>query len=398
VTIAIRRFQIEQGSGPLTSELPFSSAEYDRRLEALRKEMAAKGIDIFVSFGPENIFYLTGHDTPAYQYTQACIIAMEGLPVNVLRGIDASNTFQNSWSRQAVAYRDDDDPVDAICSVINEMATAGAHIGLESDAFFITPRGYNALIGRLQSHGYRTLPGSLFDGLRIVKSQEEISCIRRAARITEAAMTSAIEASEQGISENEIAAATWRTLVGMGSQFPGLPPFISSGPRTSLAHSTWAGRVLCAGDPLNFEIPGVVNRYVAPLFRVGSVGAPSSELIKLWNACVASLEIIIGNLKPGVPASFIYELHVENFRRHGLAVGHRAGYSVGVNYAPDWGEGNILSIVGGESRPMQPGMVFHLVPGIFVPNVCGVTVSETVLVTESGCEPITTFPRDLFVV
>ena len=67
-----------------------------------------------------------------------------------------------------------------------------------------------------------------------------------------------------------------------------------------------------------------------------------------------------------------------------------------MNYAPDWGEGNLFSIVEGETRPFEAGMVFYLVPGIHVPPDFVVVMSETIIVTAPGAEVITEFPRRLF--
>ena len=108
---AVAAVEIVAGTGPLVEPLPFSTGEYEQRLDALRADMAAAGLDAFIAFAPENINYLTGHDTPAYQYLQACLVTHDGAPVNLLRSIDASNTLLRSWSRRAVAYADHDDPV-----------------------------------------------------------------------------------------------------------------------------------------------------------------------------------------------------------------------------------------------------------------------------------------------
>uniref|UniRef100_UPI0035ADAC2B M24 family metallopeptidase n=1 Tax=Aestuariivirga sp. TaxID=2650926 RepID=UPI0035ADAC2B len=99
---------------------------------------------------------------------------------------------------------------------------------------------------------------------------------------------------------------------------------------------------------------------------------------------------------PGRTAEDVHRMSVASFSRHGYTVAHRSGYSVGVNYAPDWGEGNLFSIVDGESRPFEAGMVFHLVPGIYVPPDFVVVISETVIVTASGVEVVTDYPRQLF--
>lgn len=66
---------------------------------------------------------------------------------------------------------------------------------------------------------------------------------------------------------------------------------------------------------------------------------------------------------------------------------------------PDWGEGHVLSIIGTETRCVDEGMAFHLVPGIYVPKRFVVVISETVVVvTASGCEAVTSYPRRLFTV
>jgi Xaa-Pro dipeptidase len=74
----------------------------------------------------------------------------------------------------------------------------------------------------------------------------------------------------------------------------------------------------------------------------------------------------------------------------------RTGYSVGVSYPPDWGEGHILSLRHGDPTPLEPGMVFHVVPALREYGRWAVGVSETVLVTPDGCEVLTNFPRRLF--
>lgn len=385
--------KVEDGVGPHIAPLPFSHDEYAGRLAKLRQAMRQRDLAVFVSFSPENIFWITGHDSPAYHYVQACVVSLGDVPVNVLRRIDATNTLLRSWSRRAVSYGDSDEPMEVLADLIEEMTDAGVRIGVETDSFFVSARRFDILRKRL---GQRLVPAQLVEPLRLVKSAEELASMRKAASLTKAAMEVAVAMAAEGVNENHIAGAVWNTLVSNGSEFPGLPPFIVSGPRTCLGHSTWAGHVLQQGDPVVFEIPGVINRYVAPQFRSGSVGEPPAEMRGLEAAVVDSLELLISAIRPGAIASDVHRKSVESFAQHGYSVGHRSGYSVGVNYAPDWGEGNLFSIVDGETRPFEAGMVFHLVPGIYVPPEFVVVISETVVVTETGVEVLTEYPRELF--
>ena len=390
--------EVQIGQGALVQLLPFSLAEYERRHASVRSAMNQAGIDAFVSFGPENINYLTGHDTPAYHYVQACLITHDQVPINVLRSLEVSNTLLRTWSRQAIGYADHEEPMEIVANAIRDACGPGCRIGIESESFFVNAKRFRLLLEKLGSFATKVVECQLVEPLRLVKSPEEMVHIKAAARISAAAMRAAIATAAEGVNENDIAGETWNALVRQGGEFPGLPPFIVSGPRTSLGHATWAGHILERGDALAFEIPGVVHRYVAPIFRCGSVGPAKQQMKELARASLSSLEILIDNIRPGITACALHRLSVENFGRMGLTVSHRSGYSVGVNYAPDWGEGHLLSIMDGEERELQEGMVFHLVPGIYIPGDCAVVISETVAVTVDGCECITSFPRDLFVV
>lgn len=392
------QFAISEGSGQLVEALPFSEAEYERRLSAVRGELAALNADAFVSFTPENIYYLTGHDTPGYYFYQACVVTSNVMPVNVLRRIEASNTEWRSWSRRVVIYEDRDDPVEATLALLRELGVASGTVALEADSFFVTPRRYAQLVTGIERTGGSTVEAQLVEGLRLIKAPEEIEYLRDGARIVGSAMRAAVDASHEGATENDVAAEMLGSMARAGGEYAGLPPFITSGPRTSLCHATWGGRTLIRGDVLAYELPGVSQRYAAPLFRCGTVGPAPDDVRRLADACRASLEAVLEAIRPGVTSGEVHEVSRSNFERAGFGdlLGHRTGYSVGINYPPDWGEGHIMSIWANDERPLRAGMSFHIVPGIFVPGRHLIVISETILVTPFGCEVLTDFPRDLF--
>jgi len=362
--------------------------------------MAPQDLAAFISFTPENIYYLTGHDTPGYYFYQACVVTLNRPPINVLRRIETTNTLGRSWSRLVVGYEDRQDPVEATLGLLHELGVAGKTVGAEADSWFVSPNRYSQLERGIGKAGGRLVdaPG-VVEGQRVIKSAEELTHIRAAARSAERAMRAAVGASREGTTENDVAAATSAELIRAGAEYAGLPPFITSGPRTSLCHSTWAGRTYVAGDVLNYELPGVIKRYCAALFRCGTVGRPSEEVASRGAMVREALEHVIQTIKPGATSGEVHNATKDVFRKYKLEhmLGHRTGYSVGINYAPDWGEGQIISIWDGDERPLRPGMTFHLVPGLYDLGRHTLIISETVLVTEGGCNVITNFPRDLFV-
>ncbi len=354
--------QIQQGTGALIGTLPFDGAEYQARLDRLRGLMTARGLDALITFTPENMYYLTGHDSPGHYFYQATVITQSHLPINVLRRAETTNTVWHSWSRLTVSYEDREDPIDLTLGLLAELGVVAGRVGAEADAWFVTPRRYQQLKAGVERAGGHLIEApALIEELRVIKSPAEIAYIRQGARICERGMRKAIEVSRQGTDENAVASAAIAELIRSGSEYAGLPPFVTSGPRTALCHSTWSGRVYEAGDVLAYELPGVVRRYCAALFRVGTVGPPGDDAMREAAIVREALENVIASIKPGVTSESVHAASKKTFEKHqyGDRLAHRTGYSIGINYAPDWGEGQIMSPLGARRAPAPRG---HDVP------------------------------------
>ena len=275
-------------------------------------------------------------------------------------------------------------------------------MGFEAESWFLSP----ALLAGIQAQ--LTTPGVPVRGLierqRLVKSPAEVALIRRAARHTDAAMAAAFAASRAGVTEDAVAGATYLAMIEDGSSYPSLPPFIATGVRTAEPQATWSGRVLQAGDPLFYETGGSEGRYGAALIRMGVIGEPSAATRETVTHAVATVETalreLVATVRPGITAEAVARVARDVLEGEGWGDFNRirSGYSIGISFPPDWGEGHILSLRAGEPRVLEAGMVFHLVPSLLIPGVGGFGVSDTVLVTESGCECLTQHPRELVVV
>jgi Xaa-Pro dipeptidase len=110
------------------------------------------------------------------------------------------------------------------------------------------------------------------------------------------------------------------------------------------------------------------------------------------------MQACLETIRPGVPAEAVDRTarRVIAGAGSGIDQGSRTGYSIGIGFAPDWGEGHILSLLEGAPRPLEPNMTFHLIPWVQVPDLAGVGLTETVRVTASGCETLTSFERRVF--
>ena len=392
-------FQINQGAGPLVEPLPFSDAEYERRMASVRARMRSENLDAFITFTPENVYYLTGHDTSGYYFLQATVVTHDRMPVNVTRRIESSNTECKSWSRVVAPYEDTADPIAALCFVLGELGLAGKRIGGEGDAWFVSPVRYNQLRRNIEQSGGELVDVvNIVENIRVIKSEEELVYIRQGARIVEEAMDAALKKTFTGSNENDVAAAVYEILCKRGSQWAGLPCYLACGPRSGLCHSTWSGKIHEKGDVGPYEINANIKRYACSLFRMAVVGRkPAGKLELHLNTVSEATENLIANLRGGMVADNAHKAVRDVFHRNGIPdkLGHRVAYGLGVSYPPDTGEGNFSQIREGDQHILEPGMVFHLVPGIVEFGKWSIGITETVLITEQGCEVITNFPRDV---
>jgi Xaa-Pro dipeptidase len=176
-----------------------------------------------------------------------------------------------------------------------------------------------------------------------------------------------------------------------GSEYPGSPPYVISGERSGLPHGTWEGRRLRDGDIVFLEFSGCVKRYSAAMMRTAFIGDPPDSVLRRADAVLDGLHAAIAAIRPGAASGEVDAACRRAMLRHGVGEHtHETGYSIGVCYPPGWNESHIMNLHPGGKTVLQPNMVFHLVPSLIVPELNGhVGFSETVVITETGCEVLT---------
>lgn len=378
------------------AEPTFSRQEYEGRLARVRAGMADRGLDTLLVHIPENIYYLTGHQTVGYYAYQCLAVPLDGAPLLCVRGLERNLSLAMSWlDPDAVwGYADTEDPVDATIAALGARGLLAGRTGIERGAWFL---GLDAAARIEAAAGGLADGGGIVESCRLVKSPAEISCIRAAAGAADAAIRAAAGTVAAGAGERDVAAAMYAAGIGAGSEYASLPPFVASGPRSALGHATWSAREIAAGDVVFLEVSGTVRRYSAALMRSVVAGAPDPRQRAIEAALAAALERAIAAMVPGAPAEAVDAACRAPVEEAGFGdyFTHRAGYSIGVNFPPDWGEGHIASLRAGARFPLAAGMVFHVIPAVLVPGEYGIGMSETVLVTEHGGEPLGSLPRTL---
>lgn len=376
-------------------DLVFPIEEYTRRLDAVRNDLRAAGLDALLVTTPENITYLTGFHTPGHYWFQGMLVPLEGEPFTYSRRLETHGVDVLTWVERNYPYEDSDDCMAGLAARIRDAGVT--NVGYEKDCWFFTSLQQEQLRGHLPKVCWTDASG-VVPSHRLVKSDLEIEQIRRAASCAAAAMEAGIAAVSEGRSENDVAAEIMATLIRSGSHWPSIVPFIASGERGAIGHATWNERVMKRGDGVFLELAGCRNRYHAAMMRTVVIGGASPRIRQAFEAVDAAFEEAMATIRPGVTAGDIDALCRRVIAERGFGDNQtsRTAYSIGLAVPPDWGEGQILSMKPGEQTPLQANMTFHLIPWVQLGDDGGVGCTETVRVTHDGCERLTTFPRQLF--
>lgn len=372
----------------------FEQAEYDRRHQAVREAMAEKGVEVLLSTTPENVFYMTGYQTFAYSTYQALVFPLEGAPFLVLRHLESMLADRYSVVRDVARWEDEDDPVAVTLEALRAHDLAGRRIGYEERTSLQPVAVWRRLAAALE---HLTDGSGCVERARAVKSAPELAYMRDAARMTDVGIAAAIAETRTGVTENDLAAAAFDAMTRAGSEWMAKDPIVTAGDRAGVPHTTYMRRRLGDGDTVLLEFSAVKHRYFAPLMRSGWIGRLDPRMADWPQICIEALDTAIAACRPGVTAAEVDAACrgvVEKHQRW-LNYRKRAGYSVGVGFA-SWIEGAISTMRNDHATVLQPGMCFHIPVAMRLYGEATVGVSQTVVVTHAGGEPLHAAPCEFF--
>ncbi|MFT6914627.1 MAG: Xaa-Pro dipeptidase [Motiliproteus sp.] len=380
-------------------DMTFPFAEYERRILELRQRIAQRCLDAVVITDPENILYLTNYQTTGYSFFQALVVPLEQEPFMITRALEASNVYARTWVEITKPYPDTGDAIQMLVDALREFGLADKRIGYERNSYFFPAYQQDVIHTTLKKAKLLDCFGIVEQG-RVCKSAVEIDVMHLAAKATEAGMQAGMDASAAGVSENDIAAAISAAMFRAGGEPPAVMPYVTSGPRSMIGHATWEGRIAQPGEHLFLEVGGCYRRYHTAMMRTVVLGKLSNSMYSAQEKMKHALNVLHETIQPGMTVS-----DADNMIRNiitdndvGAQLITRSGYSIGIAFPPSWDEGYIVSLKQGESRILEPGMTFHVIPwmwGVDGDKSCG--ISDTIQITDKGCESFFTMDRDFVV-
>ena len=272
-------------------------------------------------------------------------------------------------------------------------------VGVETDAYYFSARAYAELKAHLPDARFADAD-LLVNWIRLVKSDAEIALMREAGQIANRVMTTAIDRLEPGVRECDAVAAVYQAQMAgtaeFGGDYPSIVPMMPTGEKTSAPHLTWTDAPYENEQMVNLELAACRQRYHCPIARTAYLGKnPPPKLVELAKHTVEGLELTLAAIKPGVVAEAVEQVWRRHIAKAGLEKESRIGYAMGLNYPPDWGE-HTASLRPGDRTVLATNMTFHMILGMWMDDY-GFECSESLRVSETGCETFADVPRKLFV-
>lgn len=379
-------------------EPAFPAGEYTARCFALRAQMAERGLDVLLVHNPADVCWACGYQSPYADWYACLVVPAEG-PLT-LQVCDADLARLNTtvddvvyvqWHEAERAGRD-------LAALFALRGVAPRRVGVQMHRRGLTPADLEALRAGLTSSEFIDA-SDLVLGLRAVKSPAEIECARYAARLSVIGLDAGVAAVRPGATENTVAAAALAAMIEAGSEFCSTAPLVKAGERASAVHATWKRAPILPGAPVIIELTGVYRRYGAPVYGTAVVGPAPARMRTMEDLCQRALDRLHEAIRPGHTLGEGAEAvdAVLAGADSDLLYLRRHGYGVGIGMPPDWVEHSLV-IAAGDQREFEPGMIFHTPRSVRIAGRLQVGFSETVLVTEHGCEILTAHDRRLVIV
>jgi ectoine utilization protein EutD len=387
--------------------LPFEKSEYLERIRKTKERMVKQGIDTLLAADTANMNYLTGYDGWSFYTPQVVIVAQKlDQPICITRLMDAAGAKVTCFldPPNILGYPDhyvqstERHPMDYVADVMRERGLDRGTVGLEMDAYYFSPAGYESLKQHLPNARFVN-SRELVNWVRAVKSPREITYMTQAARIMEKTMQVGIDAVSPGVRQCDavaaIVAAQVKGTPEYGGDYTSFVPMLPTGIGASAPHLTWNDSPFVAGEATILELGAARHHYHCPMARTVFLGKAPANMTDTAKIQVEGLEAAIAAAKPGATCEEVEAAWRAVISRHGLEKKSRIGYSVGLNYPPDWGE-HTISLRPGDKTVLEPNMTLHIIPALWM-ETWGIETSECVHVTEKGGRTLANFPRQLFV-
>jgi len=353
------------------------------RRARLREALEGAGLDALVVSHLPNVRYLTG-------YVGSNAVAVIGRAVDrVVTDARYTVSAREQVDDEVAVTIGPGDLTGDLAAAVAAIAPSG-RVGLEA-AHLSMARGaqITARIAELDPGVTVTSAVGLVEGLRLIKDDQEIAAIARAADMVDTALAAVLEAGIVGRSERAVAFALQTRLFEIGAEGPSFEIIVAGGPNGAKPHAVPGPRVIGEGELVVIDLGAIADGYCSDMTRTIPTGPLPARLARAYEVCAQAQAAALAAVRPGIGCAALDGVARELITAAGLgkAFGHGLGHGVGleIHEAP--------RVAREGTDTLRPGMVVTIEPGIYLEGLGGVRIEDLVVVTDDGGRVLSHSPK-----
>jgi Xaa-Pro aminopeptidase len=349
------------------------------RAERLEERLAERDLDALVVTNLVNVRYLTG-------YTGSNGVAVVGPG---LRLFFTDFRYLTQAAEEVPSFERVQGQRDLLGDVAERLS---GRVGFEDATLSV--RKHERLRGLVGGRAELVPAGDLVEKLRAVKEPAEAKAIGAAAALADRALTEVLSRGLAGRTEHEVAVDLEHAMRVLGAEAPSFPSIVASGAHGALPHAQPRREPIATGVLVTIDWGAVLDGYCSDCTRTYATGPLDDDVAAGYELVRSVQERSLGAVRAGAEGKAVDTLGREEIAAagHGEHYGHGLGHGVGleVHEAPNMSQRSTDTLVAGN--------VVTVEPGIYVPGRFGVRIEDLVVVTEGGCEVLSSLPKSLTVV
>jgi len=362
---------------------------FEDRTRECQQRLRDDGASGVVLFPSPNLYYLGGFSEAPGERHFFLFVPADGDPVFVAPQLYEEQLRDATWVEDLRFWSDTDDPLPLVEEAASDLGVTDGKLLVDPTMWARFTQDLRAAIPDAEWG----LASDVLGPLRVRKDDAELDALGRAADAADAAMRDVrgLGADAVGMTEAELAAFVEDRLVAHGGDGTSFETIVGSGPNGAKPHHHRSDREVQRGDPVVFDFGTRVDHYPSDQTRtVVFAGDPPAAFETIHEVVRDAQQAAVEAVEPGVAAEEVDAAAREVIEAAGYGDEfiHRTGHGVGLEVHEE------PYVVGGSDRPLEPGMVFSVEPGVYMEGDFGVRIEDLVVVTESGCERLNDTTRD----
>jgi len=358
------------------------------KINEIQNYLKENNVDMAFITTPDNVFYYSQFKSNPHERLLGVMIFQTSTPVLVCPKMEVPDAINSGWQYDVIGHLDTDQPFELIKEKVLLNNINPSSIAIEKS--HLTVERLEALQQVFPQANFIRLDERINE-MRVIKSADEIDKIRQAAQLADYAIEVGCKEIAEGKTEMEILTAIENAIKDKGCTMS-FDTMVLSGPKSASPHGTPGNRKIQKGDLILFDLGVVYDGYCSDITRTVAFGSVTEAQKEVYELVKSANEKAIEAIKPGVRAMDLDKIARDIITDGGFGndFPHRLGHGLGISVH------EYPSITATNELELKPGMVFTIEPGIYN-EIAGVRIEDDVVVTESGVEVLTKYPKELII-